>query len=200
MRNNKVLLVAGAAVAAMLLVGGIEARAQNAATLSGKVSSPTEPAMEGVIVGARKDGSNITVSVVSDDKGSFSFPAGRLSAGHYKLSIRAIGYELHSPKEIEIPLNNAEWIMSAPGTDKQREMLTSCVGCHNLQRPLFSSHNADAFQEIFARMQTYSSGSTPLNFQRLFVDGERVRVRPQEADATRPRAEYFAKINLSNGP
>src|SRR4051794_10558605 len=192
MRNNKILLLAGAAVAAVFLAGGIEAWAQNAATLSGKVSSQAEPAMEGVIVGAKKDGSNITVSVVSDDKGNFSFPAGRLSAGHYKLSIRAVGYDLQGPKEIDIPaagkatadvkleqtdnmemqLNNAEWIMSAPGTDKQRDPLTNCVGCHNLQRPLFSTHTAEEFQEIFARMQTYSSGSTPLHFQRLFVDGE----------------------------
>jgi virginiamycin B lyase len=220
MRSGKVLLLAGAGLAAVVFGGDIHAWAQNAPSLSGNVSSPTEPAMEGVIIGARKDGSNVTVSVVSDDKGNFSFPAGRLAAGHYKLSIRAIGYDLQNPKEIDIPaagnatadvkldqtkniemqLNNAEWIMSVPGTDKQREMLTSCVGCHNLQRPLFSDHNADAFQEIFARMTTYSSGSTPLNFQRLFVDGERVRVRPQEADATRPRAEYFSKINLSNGP
>src|SRR5258706_5695860 len=176
--------------------------------------------MEGGVDGAKKDGGNVTVHVVSDDKGNFSFPADRLSPGHYKLSVRAVGYDLQGPKEIDIPagggaktdikldatknlekqLNNAEWIMSLPGTDKQRELLTSCVGCHNLQRPLFSMHDADAFQEIFARMQTYSSGSTPLNFQRLFVDGERVRVRPQEAEANRPRAEFFAKINLSAGP
>ena len=220
MRSEKILFLAGVGLAGVLLGGGAQALAQDAARFSGKVSSPTEAAMEGVIVGAKKDGGNITVSVVSDETGSFSFPAGRLPAGRYQLSIRAIGYELQGPKEIDIPaagnatadvklaqtnniemqLNNAEWIMSVPGSDKQREMLTSCVGCHNLQRPLFSSHTADEFQEIFARMATYSSGSTPLNFQRLFVDGERVRVRPQEADATRPRAEFFAKINLSNGP
>jgi virginiamycin B lyase len=220
MRTGNILLSVIAAFAAVFLGGGIHTWAQNAAPLSGKVSSPAEPVMEGVIVGAKKDGTNVTVSVVSDDKGNFSFPPGRLSAGHYKLSIRAVGYDLQGPQEIDIPaaggatadikldttknlekqLNNAEWIMSVPGNDKQREMLTSCVGCHNLQRPLFSMHNPEAFQEIFARMQTYSSGSTPLNFQRLFVDGERVRVRPQEAEANRPRAEFFAKINLSNGP
>src|SRR4051812_40002792 len=67
MRTDKILLLAGASFTAVFLAGGIPAQAQNAATLSGKVSSPTEPAMEGVIVGARKDGGNITVSVVSDD-------------------------------------------------------------------------------------------------------------------------------------
>src|SRR4051812_23661704 len=102
MRSEKFLLLAGVGFAAVFFAGGVHAWAQNAPSLSGKVSSPTEPAMEGVIVGARKDGSNITVSVVSDDKGNFSFPAGRLAAGRYKLSIRAIGYDLQSPKEIDI--------------------------------------------------------------------------------------------------
>ena len=219
MRTGKTLLLASVAFTAAFLGGGIQAGAQNAATLSGSVSSPTEPVMEGVIVNARKDGSNITVAVVSDDKGHYSFPAGRLSPGHYQLSIRAVGYDLQGPAEIDIPaggatadikldvtknlamqLNNAELMMSAPGTDRERNFFTNCVGCHDLQRPLFSTHTADEFQELFKRMQTYSSGSTPLRFQRLFVDGERVRVRPQENDTTRPRAEYFAKVNLSTGP
>ena len=34
--------------------------------------------MEGVLVRAKKDGSNITVTVVSDQKGEYSFPGGRL--------------------------------------------------------------------------------------------------------------------------
>jgi streptogramin lyase len=216
MRTEKYLLL-GVSLAATLMATQTGASAQ---VLSGKVSSPAEPVMEGVLIGAKKDGSNVTTIVVSDDKGNFSFPAGRLSPGRYALSIRAVGYDLQSPKEIDIPasggatadvkldktkdlehqLNNAEWMMSAPGTDKQRDMLTNCVGCHNLQRPLFSTHTVDEFQELFPRMGNYSSGSTPANFQLLFVDGERVRVRPQEADATRPRAEFLAKINLSNGP
>ena len=54
--------------------------------------------MEGVVVSARKDGSTITVSVVSDDKGHFSFPASRLDPGHYAISIRAIGYDLDGPE------------------------------------------------------------------------------------------------------
>ncbi|MEA2975080.1 MAG: hypothetical protein QOF19_600 [Alphaproteobacteria bacterium] len=220
MRRKQRLLFLTAILAAILLQSSTAARAQNAAALSGQVSSPVEPVMEGVIVGAKKQGSNITVSVVSDDKGKFSFPAGRLEPGHYTLSVRAIGFDLQSPKEIDVPaaggatadvkldktknlekqLSNAEWIMSAPGTDKQKSYLTNCVGCHNLQRPMFSAHNAEEFLELFARMASYSSGSTPLNFQRLFVDGERVRVREQEGEASKARAEFLASINLSNSP
>src|SRR5947207_778819 len=131
---------------------------QEPARPAGAASSAAEGMMEGVLVGAKKAGSNVTTIVVSDDKGRFSFPAGRLDPGHYMLSIRAVGYDLLGPAEIDIPasgnatadvkldktenlelqLNNAEWIMSAPGTDRQRDMLTNCVGCHNLQLPLFS--------------------------------------------------------------
>ena len=85
MRTGKTLLLASVAFTAAFLGGGIQAGAQNAATLSGSVSSPTEPVMEGVIVNARKDGSNITVSVVSDGKGHYSFPAGRLCTSTWRL-------------------------------------------------------------------------------------------------------------------
>ena len=42
--------------------------------LMGQVSSEKEGPMEGVLVGAKKDGSTITINVVSDDKGRYSFP------------------------------------------------------------------------------------------------------------------------------
>ena len=50
--------------------------------------------MEGVLVSANKAGSNITVTVVTDADGRYSFPASRLAPGQYTLAIRAVGYEL----------------------------------------------------------------------------------------------------------
>src|SRR6266571_2218149 len=44
-------------------------------TLTGQVSSAEEGAMEGVVVSAKKDGSTISVSVVTDARGRFTFPA-----------------------------------------------------------------------------------------------------------------------------
>ena len=63
--------------------------------------------MEGVVVSAKKDGGIVTVSVTTDDKGRFSFPAGRLEPGKYTLSIRAIGYELDGARAFEIGANGA---------------------------------------------------------------------------------------------
>jgi hypothetical protein len=53
------------------------AQAQSAAARTGKVSSPAEPVMEGVVVSAKRDRA-ATVSVVTNDKGRYSFPAARI--------------------------------------------------------------------------------------------------------------------------
>ena len=68
------------------------ATAQNAVALTGQVTSAAEGAMEGVLVNAKKG--TITITVVSDAQGRYSFPARKLSPGQYALSIRAIGYDL----------------------------------------------------------------------------------------------------------
>ena len=46
-----------------------------APALSGQVSSAEEGAMEGVLVSAKKAGATITITVVSDKDGRYSFPA-----------------------------------------------------------------------------------------------------------------------------
>jgi streptogramin lyase len=184
----------------------------SAAALSGQVSSAEEGAMEGVVVSAKKAGSTITVSVVSDAQGRFSFPAGRLEPGSYALRIRAAGYELDGPKTVEIgaqdtpvalalrkaqsiasTLTSAEWLMSMPGTREQKNMLDRCTSCHTLERPIKSSYDADALVGVLKRMASYAPGTTPLEpHQRL--DGRSMDV---PADRLRPRAEYIASINLN---
>ncbi len=75
--------------------------------LVGQVSSQEEGPMEGVVVSAKKDGSTITVSVISDNKGHYSFPASRLEPGHYTLKIRAIGYSLDAPATADLAAQKA---------------------------------------------------------------------------------------------
>ena len=58
--------------------------------------------MEGVLVSAQRDGSPITITVVTGADGRFSFPAGKLEAGQYALRIRAVGYELAGPQSAEV--------------------------------------------------------------------------------------------------
>src|SRR5436190_21715744 len=122
----KSLLLATASFALMTL-------AAHAQTLFGQVSSAEEGTMEGVLVSAKKEGSTVTTTVVSNDKGEFSFPAGKLEPGKYNITIRAVGYSLTGPKSIDVAaagatadvklakvrnvapqLSNAEWMISVP--------------------------------------------------------------------------------------
>src|SRR5215469_2860220 len=105
MRRSAILLTLAAGAA--LVFHPATAQTQTgktdaSATLSGQVSSPAEPTMEGVLVSAKKEGSTISTTVVSDAQGHYRFPAGRLEPGHYSLKIRAGGYDLDSPTSVDI--------------------------------------------------------------------------------------------------
>jgi streptogramin lyase len=217
MRLRNLWLLAGVSGAAFAFAGpsSNEALAQAAAALSGSVSSAEEASMEGVLVSAKKDGSNITVTVVSNDKGQFSFPADRLSPGHYTISIRAAGYTLDGPKAVDVTaqgakadvklaktrnlanqLSNAEWLISAPGGDDVKKNLGNCVGCHTLQRIFASTHDAEEFKQVFRRMGTYSPGSTPTHPQPLLPGprGERPPIAKSQFDTV---ANWLASVNMS---
>ena len=162
----------------------IASNASAQTALTGHVSSADEGAMEGVLVSAKKAGSTITITVVSDRTGRYSFPAGKLEPGSYALKIRAVGYDLDNGKAVEVAaqkttthdiklrktedlaaqLSNGEWVDSIPGNDPRRAWRSNCVGCHTLERVMRSPHDADTFMKtVLPRMQGYvnqSIGST----------------------------------------
>ena len=86
------------AVAAAALLGVSGAAAQNGSAITGTVTSPTG-ALEGVLVTAKKDGAKIAITVVTDEKGRYSFPANRLEPGKYNLKIRATGFFARRPAD-----------------------------------------------------------------------------------------------------
>jgi virginiamycin B lyase len=194
------------------------ASAQSGVALTGKVSSAQEPVMEGVLVSARRDGSNITTTVVSNEQGVYSFPGARLAPGHYTLSIRAIGYTLQGANAVDVAadhatkadltlgktaalanqLTNGEWLMSLPGDDRTKAALTNCVGCHTLQRIVQSTHDAAEFMQVFQRMGTYAPGSTPLFPQLLVPGGNNSNRSPMPKPIQSKMADYLAGVNLSN--
>src|ERR1700736_5223135 len=97
METKRVLLIAGGVLAAILLQiasARLRAQSQPSSALSGQVASAEEGPMEGVVVSAKKDGSTISVRVVTTAAGRFAFPVARLEPGHYPLKARAAGYEL----------------------------------------------------------------------------------------------------------
>src|SRR5438067_7086876 len=72
------------------------------AQLAGKVTSSEEGAMEGVLVSAKKAGSTITVTVVSDSEGRYRFPEKKLAPGKYALTVRAVGYEIDGNNSLQL--------------------------------------------------------------------------------------------------
>jgi Carboxypeptidase regulatory-like domain len=76
------------------------ALAQSAAVI-GKVTSDREGLMEGVLVSAKRGGSTMTIAVVTDARGEYSFPTSRLEPGQYTLTTRAAGYVLESAPNVK---------------------------------------------------------------------------------------------------
>ncbi len=179
--------------------------------LIGRVTSAQEGPMEGVLVSARRDGSPITVTVVTDKTGRYGFPAERMAAGHYALAIRAIGYELATPAGVDVdserPVNadltlatvadisgqltSTEWFASMPGTAEQKRPLIECMSCHTLERVVRSKFTADEFVGVLKRMANYANNSTTTHPQPRIVE------RSVPDDRARKVAEYLATVNLS---
>ena len=105
MRLRTLLLIATTALAAGV-IGSIprdlNAQAQAPVALGGVVRSQAEGPMEGVVVNARRDGANFTVSVVSDAQGKYSFPRTHLEPGKYAVTMRAVGYDLTDPGPADV--------------------------------------------------------------------------------------------------
>lgn len=197
-----------------LLAGCTLSHGPNAdVALEGDVQSAAEGTMEGVVVSAKREGSTITTSVISDAKGHYAFAADRLQPGRYNLSIRATGFDLVSPatakvtagaattadlrldgtKDLAAQMSNADWLNSAPGTVEQKRMLLSCNECHRLDRPLMSTHSADEFVQVMQRMAGYAYNSMPEQPQLL---SKPYVAKPENY---REAAQYLASINLSAG-
>jgi virginiamycin B lyase len=212
-------LLAGLSLFALATLPFGTASAQSV-SLQGQVISAEEGVMEGVLVSAKKAGSTITVTVVSDRSGHYSFPANKLDAGKYELRIRAVGYDLDNANPVDVTaqasathdlklrktedlaaqLSNGEWLDSIPGTNAQKGALLNCVGCHTLERPLRSTHTADDFmQNVLPRMQGYVNQSIPEHPQLRKAE----RLMEERGDSRvqiyRNAAEFLAKINLSAG-
>ena len=202
-------------LAALLAVlSPVETQAQ--AVLSGLVTSAEEGPMEGVLVTARRQGAKFAVTVVTDARGVYNFPAGRLTPGFYSLQIRAVGHELEGPATADVTaagtatadlklrkasdlttqLTGSEWLMSWPGTDQQKEAVYSCTNCHSVERIAKSKHDAEQFLQVFAQMAGYANMTTDTNVQKRVTEPNPGRFGAE----IRNTAAYLASVNLSATP
>src|SRR5438067_1499973 len=99
MKTKRFLLYAVGALAAAIV---LPLYAQTLPALTGQVASIEEGTMEGVVVSAKKDGSTISISVVTNSQGQFTFPPARLEPGRYTLKARAAGYELDGARTADV--------------------------------------------------------------------------------------------------
>ena len=180
-RNNALAVIVASATAALVLAVIVPTAAQSpAAALTGLVSSQDEGAMGGVLISAKRAGSTITITIVSDADGRYSFPRSRLEPGAYSLRIRAIGYELEGTSTVDVTphktaqldlklrktqdlasqLSNGEWFMSWPGSDEVKNGLLNCTGCHGLEPIARSRYTASEWEKVLDRMGRYAQGST----------------------------------------
>src|SRR3954465_8226845 len=211
-------LLAVASLAFAFAVSGSASAQTPSAALTGVVSSAGEAAMEGVLVSAAKAGSTITVTVVTDADGRFSFPAERLAPGEYNLSVRAVGYELDAPKAVQLSgqktavqdltlgktrdiaaqLSNGEWMASVPGSDQQKGQLLNCVGCHRVERIMRSKYDTEGFlTQILPRMQSYVQQSLPIHPQLRPAERLMEEQGEDRIEIYRNVAEYLSTLNLS---
>ena len=119
----------------------------------------------------------ITVTVVSDKDGRYSFPATRLEPGGYTIRVRAVGYELTGKPSAQIGPTAGNERRSQAAQDREssrpssrmangssarparssRSTPTTLRGCHTLERVLRSQHDADDFVDVAPRMAGYAN-------------------------------------------
>ena len=200
-------------------IGADVAAMKSGFALSGTVSSAEEGPMEGVLVSAKRANSNITVTVASDEKGRYQFPASRLEPGSYSLRVRAVGFDaddpgaisigeksatadlkLHKAKDLAAQLTNAEWMLSMNATEAEKGSLLNCVQCHTLERILRSKHTSEEFAKVLDRMGSYANQSFPFHVQKRKAD-RLLEERGEFREKTRQKlAEFLAHVNLSANP
>ena len=175
------------------------------------------PAQRAVLTPDRRPGrSTIRTTVVTDAQGRYAFPAGRLAPGNYKITIRAVGYELDSPGAAAVEadkvsnadlklkktgnlaaqLTNADWMASLPDSP-QRRVIASCTTCHTLQRIVESKYTADDFMALVPRMMRYGAMSKPNHPQ---VAPDRSPTSAPKGDVLNGFATYLASVNRSTHP
>ncbi len=202
-----------ALLALALLLSGCE-HAKKVA-LTGRVTSTEEGLMEGVLVSAKQAEGPMRVTVVSDSKGVYSFPADRLEPGDYDITIRAATYELydaiHTGKistsvrtgettnldlklkktaDVASQLTSAEWLESAPGSEQEKSKLFRCVACHDLAPVMKSKYDEKSWPTTVKRMENWLAPSviqSPLPSP----------LPPPEGAPDATLTAYLATINLN---
>jgi virginiamycin B lyase len=203
--------MAFAGVVACLILQ-LAAFSQSSVSLTGIVSSDAEGPMEGVLVKAKQATGNITITVVSNAEGRYSFPADKIKPGQYTLAVRATGYEVpnrsmpvtvaaeKTTADLKLrkvsnfvlvdQLTPAEIVNSLPGTPEQRASVKECGVCHSMSRILKSTHDAEEFKQVILRMRNHTPSANDTH-------PESLPFHMPLGKNDEALANYLATVNLS---
>jgi len=217
---NTRIIAAAVVIAAFALCFAQYGQTQESVALTGRITSTEEGPMEGVLVSAKKVGSTITITVVSDEQGRYRFPSGKLQAGQYTLRIRAVGYDLENARELAVnsghtttadlklvkthdiaaQLSNSEWLQSFPGTEQEKASIRACTHCHTLERVARSRYDINKLTDVIERMSTYPQLSFPYMIQKLVAAriGGGEEPLEQRREGWQRQAKYLSTLNLSS--
>jgi virginiamycin B lyase len=141
--------------------------------LGGRIASSSGQPVAGIPVRAHRGNSNITVSVYTNSRGEYSFPAwSDLSAGSYSLAIELPDFEPVKRDGVTLSAGNtarvdftlqsrqpsiadataSEIVAALPGTNDQKHLLIQCDNCHSLQFALRTPRTKEGWTQIIRRM------------------------------------------------
>src|SRR5436853_2451554 len=113
-KMRSMLLASAAAVVALGVAGTAQAADQ---ILSGAITSATGQKLGGITVSAKRDGSNITTNVYTDETGNYYFPA--MTAGKYRVWAQGLGFET-AKGEVDLSANKHQDLKLAAITDPEK--------------------------------------------------------------------------------
>jgi streptogramin lyase len=147
--------------------------AQGQSLLEGKITSSGGAAVAAIPVRAHRDNSNMTVSVYTNSRGEYSFPAwSDLTPGTYSVAIQLPDFErvtrdgvaLAAGKTTRLDLSlqprqptladatASDIVAALPGTDEQKHLFIQCDNCHSLQWALKNPHTREEWGQIVRKM------------------------------------------------
>jgi len=149
--------------------------------LGGRIASSSGEALAGIPVRAHRANSNVTVSVYTNSRGEYSFPAwSDLTPSSYTVAVElpdfepvrreAVTLSAGKTEKLDFTLQPrqpsysdaraSEIVAALPGTDEQKFLLTQCSNCHSLQWALRVPRTKEEWAKIVLRMAGENSPSS----------------------------------------
>ena len=176
----------------VLCLVALSASAANAATIAGTVTGPDGAPFRGAFVQARNATTKITVSVLSDTAGHYQVPD--LTAGDYRLSIRAPGFksdpksgitltaEQNAAADFGLQKGLVRWsdislyqgFKLLPEAHGKELFFTHCVACHGFETRMAAvKRDADGWRDRVAYMREAMG---------FFINRPQLQFNDQKAD------------------